>query len=417
MIDKNHIENVELKQSAINLTKKLISFPSITPHDAGSFDFLFNYLISLGFNCQEVSLQGIRNLVATQYFGEGETFAFAGHLDVVPTGPEHLWRCSPFSGDVIDECLYGRGVADMKGAIACFIVAIENLLTRCSRGTLMLLITCDEEGEAEHGTAALMQYLRNVMPEKIPDYCLVGEPSCKSMVGDTIKIGRRGSLSGHIRVLGHQGHVAYPDNCKNAAHYTIPIADKLINIIWDKGTKQMPGTSLQITQLSSGEFVDNVVPGVTDVHFNIRYSNLYSEQSLKNLICETLEPFQSYFDIDWQRPCDPYFNTANDFVATISDAILKTTGIIPMLTTDGGTSDGRFIASEKTQVIEFGVKNDTIHQINEHVPILDLHNLVQIYQLTIAAYCCLDTTPEISKKDTNKKLSYMENNTGVPCFE
>ncbi|KGJ97536.1 succinyl-diaminopimelate desuccinylase [Colwellia psychrerythraea] len=411
MIDNSHVKHIEIEQLAIYLAKKLVSYPSITPDDAGSFDFLYNYLTSLGFNCREVTQQGVRNLIATQYFGEGETFAFAGHLDVVPTGPEHLWRCSPFSGEIIDECLYGRGIADMKGAIACFIAAIESLLTRCSRGTLMLLITCDEEGEAEYGTASLMQYLRSKEPEKIPDYCLVGEPSCKTTLGDTIKIGRRGALSGHIRVLGRQGHVAYPDNCENAAHYAVTIADKLLTINWDKGTKQMPGTSLQITQLSSGEFVDNIVPGITDIHFNIRYSSLYSEQHLKTIIDETLQLPHINIEIDWQRPCEPYFNSATDFVGIVSRAILKTVGIIPMLTTDGGTSDGRFIASDKTQVIEFGVKNETIHQVNEHVPLTDLYNLTQIYQVTIAAFCCQDSnhTSTINKKNISRNLQDIEN--------
>jgi succinyl-diaminopimelate desuccinylase len=411
MIDESHTRVFELRENVIDLTKRLISYPSITPDDAGSFDFLFNYLTLLGFKCQEITEKGVRNLVATQYFGQGETLAFAGHLDVVPTGPEYLWRCLPFSGEILDGCIYGRGVADMKGAIACFIAAIESLLTRCSRGTLMLLITCDEEGEAEHGTASIMRYLRDSAPEKIPDYCVVGEPSCKSALGDTIKIGRRGSLSGHIRVLGREGHVAYPRNCKNAAHYAVAIADKLLGIVWDEGTNQMPGTSLQITQLNSGEFVDNVVPGATDIHFNIRYSSVYSEQSLKAMINALLQPLAINITIDWQRPCAPYFNQADDFVATISKAISKVVGITPALTTDGGTSDGRFIASEKTKVIEFGLKNKTIHQVNEHASIADLYSLTQIYQLTIAALCCQeDANIAIMNKDNiNRDLPHSEN--------
>ncbi|MFT5756384.1 MAG: succinyl-diaminopimelate desuccinylase [Alteromonadaceae bacterium] len=419
VIDKSHSKNVELRQRAIDLTKILVKYPSITPDDAGSFDFLVNHLTFLGFNCHEVTHQGVRNLVAKQYFGEGGIFAFAGHLDVVPTGPEHLWRCPPFSGDIIDECLYGRGVADMKGAIACFIAAIESLITHCSRGTLMLLITCDEEGEAEHGTVSLMEYLHNLASENIPDYCLVGEPSCKETLGDTIKIGRRGALSGHIRVLGRQGHVAYPDNCENAAHYAVTIADKLLDLSWDKGTKEMPGTSLQITQLNSGEFIDNVVPGVTDIHFNIRYSSLYNEPSLKAIIYEILQSFHTNIEVDWQRPCDPYFNLADDFVAIISDAISKTVGLIPILTTDGGTSDGRFIASDKTQVIEFGLKNTTIHQVNEHVALADLYNLAKIYELTIAAFCCLEPThiPTVNKQNMNKSLPVIEYDNCIPSFE
>ena len=270
-----------LMNNAISLTQELIRFPSITPNDAGSFNFVVSILEQLEFTCHEVTQQGIRNLVAVRRFGPGPTLAFAGHLDVVPAGPSAMWICPPFSADIIGEQLYGRGVADMKGAVACFIAAIQNQIKHLDQGALMLLLTCDEEGEAEYGTVALMSYLRDQHPELIPEYCLVGEPSCKHHLGDNIKIGRRGSISGNIKVYGQQGHVAYPQLCDNAAHHAVVLSQCLLALEWDKGSTNMPGTSLQITKLNSGEFVDNVVPGVTEIAFNIRYSSKYCEQSLQ----------------------------------------------------------------------------------------------------------------------------------------
>lgn len=381
------LNNLSLKNKAIELTQHLVRFPSITPDDAGSFDYVYQYLKGLGFSCQEVTKHGVRNLIATQTFGQGKTFAFAGHLDVVPAGPTELWTSPPFAGNIISERLYGRGVADMKGGIACFIAAVEGLLSQCNKGKIMLLITCDEEGEAEHGTSCIMDTLNALGTAYLPDYCLVGEPSSKSQLGDTVKIGRRGSLSGHVRVFGQQGHVAYPHNCQNAAHGAIVLSQRLLALEWDNGSITMPGTSLQITQLNSGEFVDNTVPGTTDICFNIRYSSLHSEHSLKQLIKQALLSDDVRFEIEWQRPCAPYFNQANKFVNTLNSAIENTVGIKPILTTDGGTSDGRFIASRHTEVIEFGLRNDNIHQVNESASLSDIGDLAMIYKQVIAAFC------------------------------
>ncbi|RJE78359.1 succinyl-diaminopimelate desuccinylase [Pseudoalteromonas citrea] len=381
------LNNLSLKNKAIELTQHLVRFPSITPDDAGSFDYVCQYLKRLGFTCQEVTQHGVRNLIATQTFGQGKTFAFAGHLDVVPAGPIELWTSPPFAGNIISERLYGRGVADMKGGIACFIAAVEGLLSQCNKGKIMLLITCDEEGEAEHGTSCIMDKLNALGTAHLPDYCLVGEPSSKVRLGDTVKIGRRGSLSGHIRVFGQQGHVAYPHNCQNAAHGAIVLSQRLLALEWDTGSITMPGTSLQITQLNSGEFVDNIVPGTTDICFNIRYSSLHSEHSLKQLIKKALLSDDIRYEIEWQRPCAPYFNKANQFVNTLNAAIENTVGIKPILTTDGGTSDGRFIASRHTEVIEFGLRNDNIHQVNESASLADIGDLAMIYQQVLAAFC------------------------------
>ncbi|ALU43403.1 hypothetical protein AT705_10870 [Pseudoalteromonas rubra] len=376
-----------LSENAIALTQKLVRYKSITPDDAGSMCFLIRKLQSLGFDCHEVTRQGVRNLVAKRVFGPGETLAFAGHLDVVPTGPVELWQCPPFAAEIQDGRLYGRGVADMKGAIACFIAAVESLIEQCNRGSLMFLITCDEEGEAEHGTAVLMSHLKQQGVDHLPNYCLVGEPSSRKTLGDVLKIGRRGSLSAHIRVYGRQGHVAYPHNCDNATHHTSRLLQRLLALKWDEGTAQMPGTTFQVTQLNSGEFVDNVVPGACDVCFNIRYSSRFNEAELKRLIDDILLDLDLNYDIDWQRPCAPYFNQADEFVALICGAIDTVVGQVPMLTTDGGTSDGRFIASNHTQVIEFGLKNDNIHQINESADVQDIADLAHIYQLAIQAFC------------------------------
>ncbi|MCG7562702.1 MULTISPECIES: succinyl-diaminopimelate desuccinylase [Pseudoalteromonas] len=376
-----------LSEQAIALTQKLVRYKSITPDDAGSFCFLVRKLQSLGFDCHEVTRQGVRNLVAKRVFGPGETLAFAGHLDVVPPGPMELWQSPPFAANIQDGRLYGRGVADMKGAIACFIAAVESILAQCTRGSLMFLITCDEEGEAEHGTVALMSYLKQQGVDHLPDYCLVGEPSSRKTLGDVLKIGRRGSLSAHIRVYGRQGHVAYPHNCDNATHHTARLLQRLLALEWDKGTAQMPGTTFQVTQLNSGEFVDNVVPGACDVCFNFRYSSRFNEAELKRMIDDILLDLDLNYDIEWQRPCAPYFNQADEFVALICNAIEAVVDQVPVLTTDGGTSDGRFIASSHTQVIEFGLRNDNIHQVNESADVQDISDLAHIYQLVIQAFC------------------------------
>ncbi|MBQ4850744.1 succinyl-diaminopimelate desuccinylase [Pseudoalteromonas sp. MMG012] len=399
------LNDVSLKEKAIELTQNLVRFPSITPDDAGSFDYICRYLEQLGFTCKEVTRQGVRNLIASKSFGAGKTFAFAGHLDVVPAGPLELWTSPPFAAEIISERVYGRGVADMKGGIACFIAAVESLLTRCDTGTLMLLITCDEEGEAEHGTASIMDTLNALGDEHLPDYCLVGEPSSKARLGDTVKIGRRGSLSGHVRVFGQQGHVAYPHNCQNAAHGAIVLSRRLVALQWDSGTVTMPGTSLQITQLNSGEFVDNTVPGTTDICFNIRYSSRHTEQSLKKLISDTLHSDEIRCEIEWQRPCAPYFNEANKFVDTLNLAIENTVGIRPILTTDGGTSDGRFIASARTEVIEFGLRNENIHQVNESASLSDIGDLALIYKHMIAAFCVSDMRANIPFESIDEALT------------
>lgn len=393
--DIRAIENIELKNRAVELSQKLIRFASVTPDDAGSFDYLTEHLKSLGFDCQEVTRQGVRNLIAIQAFGEGETLAFAGHLDVVPAGPESLWRSPPFAGNIIDGRLYGRGVADMKGAIACFIAAVESLIEHCCRGKLMFLITCDEEGDADHGTVAIMEHLKLNQEAALPHYCLVGEPSSKHKLGDAIKVGRRGAISAQIEVFGRQGHVGYPADCENAAHYTVELSKKLLELEWDLGTEQMPGTSLQITQLNTGKFVDNVVPGATILCFNIRYSSNYDEHELKQIINQVLGSFDFKYEIKWEKSCVPYFNFADGFVDKVSEAIFKVTGIVPKLTSDGGTSDGRFIASEHTQVIEFGLKNDTIHQINESACVTDIENLAHIYQSVISRFCLAENKPEV----------------------
>ena len=387
-IERSALDNSSLEKKAIELTQALVRFPSITPNDAGSFDFLVSRLKQAQFQCYEVMEQGVRNLVAVRRFGPGPTLAFAGHLDVVPTGASQLWLCPPFAGEILGERLYGRGVVDMKGGVACFIAAMESQIESFDQGALMYLITCDEEGEAEYGTRVLMDYIRQHHPELIPQYCLVGEPSCKRHLGDTIKIGRRGSLSGRLRVYGQQGHVAYPHLCDNAAHHAVTLAQQLLLLEWDKGSIEMPGTSLQITQLNSGDFCDNVVPGLSEVAFNIRYSAKYTEQTLKKRLLDALHSTGRDFEIQWQRPCEPYFNEASQFVLVLQQAIDTHLGIRPTLSTDGGTSDGRFIASDDTQVIEFGLKNDTIHQVNESADIVDIGLLAKVYLSVIEGFCC-----------------------------
>lgn len=376
-----------LAKRALQLSQQLIRFASVTPADAGSFAFVWQQLTQLGFSCEDVSRDGVRNLVASRSFGVGATLAFAGHLDVVPAGTLTEWRHPPFAAVVEDGWLYGRGAADMKGAIGCFLAATEALVQQCSRGRLMFLLTWDEEGDAEHGTAAIMQYLQQQRPELLPDFCLVGEPTCRQQLGDVIKIGRRGSLSAAIRFFGLQGHVAYPANCDNAAHHAATLATQLLAIKWDTGTAQLPGSSLQVTRLDSGDFTDNVVPGTCDLNFNIRYSSCYQEAELKTMVELLLQQLPCRVELEWQRPCWPYFNEADKFVSLTRTAIAAVTGVWPQLSTDGGTSDGRFIASAKTQVIEFGLRNNSIHQHNESVRVTELGQLAAIYRQLIGHFC------------------------------
>lgn len=374
-----------LAANALRYTQQLCQFASVTPDDAGSFAWLWQKLVGLGFCCEEITEHGVRNLLATRRFGDGPTLAFAGHLDVVPANQPQLWRSPPFAAEIVDGEVVARGVADMKGAIACFIAALEQGLTEqtstFARGSLQLLITCDEEGEAEFGTRLLIDTLR--ARNALPDYCLIGEPSSKQRIGDAIKIGRRGALSCAVQVSGKAGHVAYPKLADNAAHKVAAMVQALTSLTWDEGSDDFPGSSLQVTYINTGDFTDNIVPARAQLAFNIRHSHRYTQPDLVAIVTPILQAIDPQVQLDWQRPCPPYFTErhapALDFIAIIEQQIHQQTGGFPLLCTSGGTSDGRFIASPATQVIELGLCYHSIHQRDERVPVAHLHELANLY--------------------------------------
>ena len=360
---------------------ELIYRPSVTPLDAGCQDWLASKLSQLGFQCHQFEVEGVKNLVAEMGSGE-RVVAFAGHTDVVPAGDIKQWRTDPFEPVLSGDELIGRGAADMKTGLAAMLAACERVLKLSSaiNTKFMWLVTSDEEGEAEFGSKAIKQYLdtRGI----VIDQCIVGEPTAKVATGDAIKVGRRGAISGRVQVSGKQGHVAYPQYADNAIHKMARVINALEAIDWDQGSDDFPGTSLQITHIDSGEFTDNIVPANCTICFNIRYSHNYSQSDLEALIKARVASVTDAFTVFWERPCEPYFTANREqhcLIAAIEKAIHRNTGKFPVLSTAGGTSDGRFFAGGKTQVVEVGVPNRTIHQVNERIDISDLVTLEDIY--------------------------------------
>ncbi len=364
----------------------LVSKASITPHDEGCQDYLADKLEALGFSIHRFNHYGVSNLIAL--VGKGATrIAFAGHTDVVPTGDIALWQSHPFQPTEVDGEIIGRGIADMKGGIAAMLAAVETTISEwdLSQFSFMFLFTSDEEGEAEFGTKSIVQYLED--NHLVPHYCIVGEPSASAETGDVIKVGRRGAISAELTIKGKQGHAAYPQYANNAAHTASDIASWLNHLSWDSGSDDFPGTSLQITGIDTGQWTDNIIPGESRLCFNVRYSHAYTEAEIRERIENGLAQIQKDITIDWQRPCTPYFTQADageqSLITEVEQAIYQVCHRFPRLSTSGGTSDGRFIAASGCQVVELGVPNKTIHQINERVKVTDLQRLLDIYQILL----------------------------------
>jgi len=366
----------------LNLAKELILKKSITPVDDGCQDLLISHLESLGFTIDKLPSGEVTNFYARKG-NEAPLLVFAGHTDVVPPGPLKEWTSPPFEPTVKNNRLYGRGAADMKTSLAAFIVSIEEFLTenKDHKGSIGLLITSDEEGIATDGTVKIVEALKN-KKEKI-DFCIVGEPTCVSKFGDTIKNGRRGSLSAKLIVKGIQGHIAYPELIKNPIHTVAPVIDELVNTIWDKGNEYFPKTSWQISNINGGTGATNVVPGFVEILFNFRYSSESTSDILKSNVEKILNKHHLDYDIDWQHSGEPYLTETGSLVNALSDAVKEITGNDPTISTTGGTSDGRFIAKICDQVVEFGPINESIHKINENVNIDDIETLKNIYKLAI----------------------------------
>lgn len=373
----------------LELALDLIRRPSVTPEDAGCQEVMITRLETLGFKIERLPFGEVCNFWARRG-NAGPLFVFAGHTDVVPAGPVTQWSCHPFSPQIRDGWLYGRGAADMKGALAAMITACEHFVKEHPEhsGSLGFLITSDEEGEAENGTVKVMEYL-GARHERIT-YCLVGEPSSRSQLGDVIKNGRRGSLNGRLILRGIQGHVAYPHLGQNPIHALGPILTALVDEVWDQGNEFFPPTSLQISNLRSGTGAVNVIPGEVDMRFNFRFSTAVTVEILQARVRQIIdrqllneevkkgEVFQ--YELQWSLSGKPFLTPPDELVEAVTAAIEEELGIEPALSTDGGTSDGRFIAPAGAQVIELGPLNASIHKIDERVWVADLERLSRVYQ-------------------------------------
>jgi len=362
----------------LELAKSLISKASVTPDDKGCQSIIIERLKKIGFEIHPLKFGDVDNFWATRGNG-GPLFAFAGHTDVVPAGNEDAWNTKPFEPTIKDGFLYGRGAADMKGGLASMVTATENFVKENPNhnGTIAFLITSDEEGVAINGTVKVMDYLKE-NNQKI-DFCLIGEPSSTNITGDVIKNGRRGSLNGEINVQGQQGHVAYPHLAQNPIHLIAPALSELCKQEWDNGNEYFPATSFQISNVHSGDGVTNVIPGEAKVMFNIRYSTETTKEELKSKVHEILDLHKLDYSVDWFHSGYPFLTPKGELVSACISAVKETKEITPELATSGGTSDGRFIAQEGTQVVELGPVNATIHQVNESVLVQDLEDLSRIY--------------------------------------
>ena len=367
----------------LDLAKDLISRQSNTPLDAGCQELMISRLEPLGFNIERMRFGDVDNFYARRGT-TGPLLVFAGHTDVVPTGPVDKWHTPPFEPTIKDGMLYGRGAADMKTSCAAFITAIEDFVAAHPnhQGSIGLLITSDEEGIAVDGTVKVVEALK-ARGEHF-DYCIVGEPTSNKVVGDMIKNGRRGSLSGKLVVKGVQGHIAYPHLVKNPIHMVAPAIKDMVDTVWDKGNEYFPPTSWQISNMNGGTGATNVVPGEVEILFNFRFSTASTEQNLKERVYAILDKHALEYDLEWEYS-PPYITPKGNLVAAISEAIQESYGVNPELSTTGGTSDGRFIADICKQVIEFGPVNDSIHKVNENILLADVDPLKNIYRRTIEA--------------------------------
>ncbi|MBY0577413.1 MAG: succinyl-diaminopimelate desuccinylase [Burkholderiales bacterium] len=369
--------------NTLELAQSLIARRSMTPDDAGCQEILIERLEKMGFSIERMRFGNVDNLWARKGHAS-PLICFAGHTDVVPSGPIEKWKSDPFAPEIRAGMLYGRGAADMKTSLAAFITAIEAYLEQHPHhgGSIALLITSDEEGIAVDGTVKVVEALK-ARNETI-DYCIVGEPTCVSRLGDTIKNGRRGSLSGMLIVKGIQGHIAYPHLAKNPIHLAAPALAELAIMQWDEGNEYFPPTTWQISNIHGGTGATNVIPGSVEILLNFRFSTASSVESLQSRVHDVLERHGLDYDMEWSLSAKPYLTPKGSLVDAVASAVKSSMGIEPELSTSGGTSDGRFIADICPQVIELGPVNATIHKIDECVAVDDIPALHAIYMKTIA---------------------------------
>lgn len=371
----------------LDIAKRLIEIDSITPNDNGCINIIKSELNNLNFEYQSIDSNGVSNLYAKR--GESSpSIIFAGHVDVVPPGPLDKWQSDPFIPTAKDGLLYGRGSADMKSSIAAFIVAINEFTAEFPnhKGSIGLFITSDEEGIATDGTKKIVEHF--IHNNQDIDYCIVGEPTSAEKFGDTIKNGRRGSLSATLIVKGIQGHIAYPHLIDNPIHRSASIIDELKKISWDDGNEYFPKTSWQVSNINAGTGATNVVPGDVIIQFNFRHSTECTPDQLKHEVEMVVKKHADEYELNWEIPSEPYLTQKGFLTDVLTSAISDITGITPKVSTTGGTSDGRFIAKICKQVVEFGPINASIHKINEHVNIDDIEKLKEIYKLSLIKILC-----------------------------
>ena len=367
--------------SNLELLKKLIKIESISPNDNGCFDVIKQQFDGLDFSFEEINYKNISNLIITNGDSKNKTFCFLGHTDVVPPGPESEWSVPPFSGEIIDNKIYGRGAADMKGGVACFISALKEFLSENKDPSfnIMVLLNSNEEGKLENGK---VDRVINEMidKDKFIDFCLIGEDSSSKKVGDVIRIGIRGSLSGNLKVYGIQGHVAYPKQALNPILGIGKTLEELKNMEWDHGNENFEPTSFQISNIKSGTGAENVVPGVLEMTFNFRFSPESSPDRLKEMFEGLLKKSDLKYEVSWTLSALPFLTSKTEFIDSVKSSIKEINNIDTKIDNGGGTSDGRWVAPMGSEIVELGPLNKTIHQIDEHVDIEDLSTLKEIYK-------------------------------------
>lgn len=368
--------------ATLELTQDLMSRRSVTPADEGCQDLMANRLEAAGFRIERLRYGIVDNLWARRGT-EGPVICFAGHTDVVPTGPLEEWKSDPFQPSVRDGVLYGRGAADMKSGLAAMVTAVEEFTREhpAHKGSIAFLITSDEEGPSVDGTKRVMETL-TARNERI-DWCVVGEPSSEKTIGDTIKVGRRGSFSGRLTVHGVQGHVAYPQLAVNPVHTFAPALAELVAREWDQGTEHFQPTTFQISNFNAGTGAPNVIPGELKARFNLRYSPVQTLDGLKETVEGILRRHGVKFTIEWYLSGEPFYTAPGAFSEAVSAAVAEVTGTPPKYSTGGGTSDGRFIAPTGAQVVELGVVNASIHKVNECVRVAEIDALHRMYVNTL----------------------------------
>ena len=367
----------------VRLTQDLIACRSLTPEDAGCMELLEERLLPLGFRAEHLDFGATRNLYLRKGTS-GPLLVFLGHTDVVPTGPEEEWKFPPFEATIEGDLLYGRGAADMKSGVAAMVTALARFIETHPNhaGSLALLMTSDEEGAAHDGIVKVMEVLK-ARDEKI-DWCVIGEPSSFDRIGDVIRVGRRGSLNGVLKVHGVQGHVAYPEKANNPIHRLAPALAELVNEVWDEGNEFFPPTSLQVSNITSGTGAENVIPGRLEMLFNFRFSTAVTEAQLKERVTAILDRHSLSYDIAWRLSGAPFLTTGTTLIEATQSALIDIVGKPARPDTGGGTSDGRFVAPTGAEVVELGPLNGSIHKINEHTPVSDIPTLSMIYERIIS---------------------------------